>query len=60
MRSKRKSGYDEALGWIIRLENRIEAIRRKISYTYVLINCHKNQCYTKKQKRIKKIMEKEY
>ena len=42
------------------LESRIEAIRKKLSYVHVLIECNKKQKYTKQQKNIKYKMEKQY
>ena len=45
-------------GWEIRLESRIEAIRKKLSYVHVLIECDKKQKYTKHQKNLKYKMEK--
>ena len=57
---KRKQKVKEKPGWKIRLEISIEAIRRKISYTYVLIECNRTQKLTSHQKTIKRIMEKQY
>ena len=49
---KKRSGNEVKPRWEIRIESRIEAIRRKLSYTYVLIECNKNQRHTKNQKNI--------
>ena len=46
--------------WQIRIESRIEAIRRKLSYTYVLTECCKNRRYMRHQNTIKSKMEKWY
>ena len=55
---KKRSGNEVKQGWEIRIESRIEAIRRKLSYTYVLIECNKNQRHTKKN--IRRGIEKQY
>ena len=47
-------------GWQIRIESRIEAIRRKLSHTFVLTECFKNRRYTRHQNSIKSKMEKWY
>ena len=57
---KRRTQTREKPGWQIRIESRIEAIRKKLSYTYILIECHKKQHFTKHQKNIKYRMEKQY
>ena len=57
---KRKQKVKEKPGWKIRLQSSIEAIRRKISYTYVLIECNCTQKLTSHQKAIKREMEKQY
>ena len=56
----RKQKQKEKHGWQIRLESRIQAIRRKLSYTHVFIECHKSKKYTKHQRNIKNKMEKQY
>ena len=38
---KKRSGNEVKPGWEIRIESRTETIRRKLSYTYVLIECNK-------------------
>ena len=43
--NRRKEEYVKP-GWQIRLESRIEAIRKKLSYVHVLIECNKKQKYT--------------
>ena len=43
---KRNQKVKEKPGWKIRLESCIEAIRRKISYTYVQIECNRTQKLT--------------
>ena len=45
-------------GWQIRHESRIQAIRRKLSYTAVLQQCQRENKYTKHQRNIKQKMEK--
>ena len=57
---KRRTQTREKPGWQIRIESRIEAVRKKLSYTYILIECHKKQHFTKHQKNIKYRMEKQY
>ena len=57
---KRRTQTRKKPGWQIRIESRIEAIRKKLSYTYVLIECHKMQHFTKHQRNIKYRMEKQY
>ena len=47
----------EKPGWQIRMESRIEAIRKKISHVYVLLECTNTNNYTKRQKTIKRRME---
>ena len=53
---KKRSGNEVKPGRKIR----IEATRRKPSYTYVLIECDKNQRHTKNQKNIRRRIEKQY
>ena len=55
---KKRSRNEVKPGWEIRIESRIEAIRRKLLCTYVLIECNKNQRHTKNQKNIKRRIEK--
>ena len=57
---KKRSGNEVKAGWEIRIESRIEAIRRKLSYMYVLTECNKNQRHTKNQKNIRRRIEKQY
>ena len=57
---KKRSGTSVKPGWEVRLESRIEAIRRKLSYTYVLRECYRKQQYTKNQKNIRRKIEKQY
>ena len=45
-------------GWQIRHESRIQAIRRKLSYTTVLQQCRRENKYTKHQRNIKQKMQK--
>ena len=47
-------------GWKIRLESSIDAIRRKISFSYILIECNRTQRITTHQKNIKRKIEKQY
>ena len=47
-------------GWQIRLESRIAAIRQKLSYIHVLMQCSRNQKYTTHQREIKRRIEKQY
>ena len=47
-------------GWQIKLEARIQVIRRKLSYTYVLLDCKKQEKYTQHQHHIRRKMEKWY
>ena len=55
---KRVVKNKEKPGWQIRMESRIETIRRKISYAYKLKNCIEKNDYTKRQKYIKRRFEK--
>ena len=48
---KRRTQTREKPGWQIRIKSRIEAIRKKLSYTYVLIECHKKQHFTSQNTR---------
>ena len=57
---KRTKKVTQKPGWKIRLESSIDAIRRKISYTYVLIECNRTQRITSHQKNIKRKIEKQY
>ena len=57
---KRNAKINERPGWQIRLESRIGALRRKISHTYVLIECNRTKAYSKHQKEIKRKFEKQY
>ena len=57
---KRNVKANERPGWQIRLESRIGALRRKISHTYVLIECNRTKAYSKHQKEIKRKFEKQY
>ena len=50
----------EKPGWKIRIESRIEAIRKKLSHTYTLLQCLKTNKYTKHQLTIKRRMAKQY
>ena len=42
------------------MESRIAALRRKISYSYVLLDCVEQKNYTRHQKTIKRRFEKQY
>ena len=57
---KRRAKRTEKPGWKIRIQSRIVAIRRKISYTYTLQECQKTDKYTKHQLTLKRKMEKQY
>ena len=57
---KRRPKANEKPELKIGLETRIQAIRRKLSHTYVLQECLDTQQYTKRQNVIKKKMEKWY
>ena len=48
------------LGWKIRHESRIQAIRKKISHTFVLIECNRKQKFSNNQKIIRRKIEKQY
>ena len=50
---KTRISKKEKQGWQIRMENRIVALRWKISYVIVLMECYKNQKYTRHQRDIK-------
>ena len=45
-------------GWQTKLEARIQAIRRKLSHTDVLLDCKKQEKYTQHQHHIRRKMEK--
>ena len=47
-------------GWKIRHESRIQAIRKKISHTFVLIECNRKQKFSNNQKIIRRKIEKQY
>ena len=55
---KRTKKATQKPAWKIRLESSIDAIRRKISYTYVLLECNRTQRITSHQKNIKRKIEK--
>ena len=57
---KRIAKRAEKPGWKIRIESKIEAIRRKLSYTYMLQDCQKADQFTRHQLSIKRKMEKQY
>ena len=57
---KRKSKANEKPGWKIFIETRIQAIRRKLSHTYILQKCVDTQQYMRCQNIIKRKMEKWY
>ena len=57
---KKRSGTSVKPGWEVRLESCTEAIRRKLSYTYVSQECYRKQQYTKKQKNIRRKIENQY
>ena len=59
---RRKKTAKHTPGWQIKLEARIEAIRRNLSYTYVLLKCKKQgkYYYTQHQHHVKRKMEKWY
>ena len=57
---KTRISKKEKQGWQIRMENRIVALRRKISYVNVLMECYKNQKYTRHQREIRRRIEKQY
>ena len=42
------------------MESHIVALRRKISYSYVLLDCVEKEDYTRHQKTIKRRFEKQY
>ena len=50
----------EKPSWKIRIESQIEAICKKLSHTYTLLQCLKTNKYTKHQLTIKRCMEKQY
>ena len=54
---RKKPGNKDKPGWQIRIESRIQAIREKLSYTTILIECNKKQQFTKHQRNIKYSME---
>ena len=47
-------------GWKIRHENRIQAVRKKISHTFVLIECNRKQKFSNNQKIIRCKIEKQH
>ena len=57
---KRRPKTNEMPGWKICLETRIQAIRRKLSHTYILQECLDTQQYTRRQNVIKRKTEKWY
>ena len=57
---RRKKTAKHTPRWQIKLEARIEAIQRKSSYTYILLECKKQEKYTQHQHHIKRKMEKWY
>ena len=57
---KRMARSKEKPGWQVRMESRIAALRRKISYSYVLLDCVEKENYTRHQKAIKRRFEKQY
>ena len=57
---KTRINKKEKQGWQIRMENRIVALRRKISYANALMECYKNQKYSRHQREIKRRTEKQY
>ena len=50
----------EKPGWQVRMESRIEAIRKKMSHAYVLLECTNTNNYTKHQKTVKRRIEKHH
>ena len=50
----------EKPGWQIWMESCIAALRRKIPYSYVLLDCVEKEDYTRHQKTIKRRFEKQY
>ena len=57
---KTRINKKEKQGCQIRLESRIAAIRRKLSYIHVLMQCSRDQKYTTHQREIKRKIEKQY
>ena len=57
---KRVVKSKEKPGWQTRMESRIVALRRKISYSYVLLDCVGKEDYTRHQKTTKRRSEKLY
>ena len=57
---RRKKTAKHTPEWQIKLEARIQAIRRKLSYTYVFLECKKPGKYTQHQHHVKRKMEKWY
>ena len=56
---KRAARSKEKPGWQIRMESRIAALTKKISYSYVLLDCVEKENYTRHQKAIKRRFEKQ-
>ena len=50
---RRKKTAKHTPGWQIKLKARIEKIRRKLSYTYVLLECKQQGKYTQHQHHVK-------
>ena len=57
---RRKKTWKCTPRWQIKLEARIQAIWRKLSYTYILSECKKQGKYTQHQHHVKRKMEKWY
>ena len=47
-------------GWISNFENKINAIRRKLSHVTVILNCKEHRKLTKKQLNIRRKLQKMY
>ena len=61
LREKRyKKTARKTPGWIINITNRINAIRRKLSHINLILQCQKENKYTKKQKYIERGLKKKY
>ena len=58
--TKNVSQHTQKPGWQIQLEQRIEAIRRRIAYIDVILKCKKEDKYTKHQRIIEQRLRRWY
>ena len=58
--NKKKNKVDKTPGWMMNIMNRINAIRRKLSYINLVRKCREQNIFTRKQKQIERNLKRRY